>query len=324
MTAVLDVHGLCVSYGDVVGAKDVRLRMEPEQMLAVIGETGSGKSSTALGIARLLPPYATVAGKVVIAGRETASMSSREFRHLRGPMVGYIAQDAMASLNPVVRVGAHIEEIFRVHRGASKREAAALVERLLHRVLIEDPRAVMRLYPHQLSGGMRQRVVIAMALALDPPLVIADEPTTALDVITQAEILRLVAQMRSEFGTAVLWVTHDMGLVAELADQVVVMYAGSVVEHGSVHEIFDAPQHPYTYELLATLKSLRADVGDERLYQVDGQPAHPSELLAGCPFHPRCRHASALCVRQRPDPPQPDGRRAACHHPLGLPLAGAS
>jgi oligopeptide transport system ATP-binding protein len=313
MTEVLQVQDLTVDYGTNLGASDVAFSIAAGEILALIGETGSGKSSTALAIARLLPPSAAVSGHVWIQGVDVFALTPSEFRSMRGPKVAFIPQDAMAALNPVMTVGAKIGEMYRSHR-MRRSEAHGRTLAALRRVWIHDPATVARLYPHQLSGGMRQRVMVAIALALDPPLVIADEPTTAVDVSTQAEILRLIDSLRAQLEFGVLWITHDMGVVAELADKVGVMYAGRLVELGPSADLFDSPRHPYTAGLLETLRSLRSGAINEPLYQINGQP--PNSSVPGCSFHPRCPSATSICSHTDPTLERSGTRQVACHHPL--------
>ncbi|MGH3191433.1 MAG: ABC transporter ATP-binding protein [Streptosporangiaceae bacterium] len=318
---VLEVEDLRVRYGELPAVDGASLRVARGQVVALIGETGSGKSSFALGVARLLARSAVVTGGVRIADCDLSSMSDREFRLRRAGILGYIAQDAMAALNPVQPVGRQIGELFRVHRGMSKREAGARAVRELTRVRIDRPELVARRYPHQLSGGMRQRVMIAMAVALSPPLLIADESTTALDVSTQADILALLGVLKEETSSGILWITHDMGVVAELADWVAVMYAGRIVEQGPVHDIFDYPRHPYTEGLLQTRRDLRTGRPGAPLFQIEGAPPALSADRAGCAFAPRCPRSSAICAESAPalEPvPEPaaGGQLAACHHPV--------
>jgi oligopeptide transport system ATP-binding protein len=318
---VLEVDELRVRYGGPSGLLAVdgaTLRVARGQAVALIGETSSGKSSLALGVARLLTPSASVTGRVSIDGCDAAALSGREFRSRRAGMLGYIAQDAMAALNPVQPVGRQIGELFRVHRGMSRRQAAERAVQELARVRIDHPEIVARRYPHQLSGGMRQRVMIAMAVALSPPLLIADESTTALDVSTQAEILALLGMLKAETGAGILWITHDMGVVAELADWVAVMYAGRIVEQGPVVAVFDQPGHPYTDGLLRTRRDLRTGPPGAPLFQIAGAPPTLAAApRAGCAFAPRCPRASALCEQQAPAlTPTASGCQVACHHPV--------
>jgi oligopeptide/dipeptide ABC transporter ATP-binding protein len=301
VTAALQVTGLNVSYGPVHAVRDANLTVPAGQVVALIGETGSGKSSLALAAARLLPRSAEVSGQVMIAGTEVSALGGAAFRRQRASLVGCVAQDAMAALNPVVPVGRQISELFSVHAGMRGRAAFESAVAALAQVEIKNPAAVARLYPHQLSGGMRQRVMIAMAVALTPPLIVADEPTTALDVSTQAEILALIGELRAQMNSGFLWITHDMGVVAELADWAAVMYAGRIVEQGPVSAIFDSPAHPYTEGLLQTRRDLRTGVAGEPLFQIPGSPPAPGEIEAGCPFAPRCPRASQVCIEVNPD-----------------------
>ena len=312
----LDARGVSVQYGDLVAVSSADLSVRRGEVMALIGETGSGKSSLALALARLLPPGTRTTGMINVDGQEIGDFGGADMRALRGSAIGYIAQDAMAALNPTARVGSQIAETFLIHSGATKTDAMDRSVAALRRVQIVDAERVARLYPHQLSGGMRQRVMIAMGVALNPALVIADEPTTALDVSTQAEILELIMALRSDLGAGILWITHDIGVVAEIADQVAVMYRGRVVEQGSVAQIFDAPQHPYTFALLRTLQDLRQGARGTLMFQIDGQPPRLDQSIAGCPFHPRCPRASERCRSDDPPVAIVANRNVACHHPL--------
>jgi oligopeptide/dipeptide ABC transporter ATP-binding protein len=316
----LAVSDLSVSYAGLTAVDSVGLRVEPGQVVALIGETSSGKSSLALAVARLLPPSAIVTGTVEIAGTDLAALPAHQARRRRAGLIGYIAQDAMAALNPVLPVGRQVAELFTVHRGLSGHAAAQQAVLELARVRIDRPARVAAAHPHQLSGGMRQRVMIAMAMALSPPLLIADEPTTALDVSTQAEILSLVTELQQQTGSGILWITHDMGVVAELADWVAVMYAGRIVEQGAAVDIFDSPQHPYTEGLLRTHTDLRTGRRGSALYQIAGSPpaltAGP-RARSGCAFAPRCPRRSGICEEQAPPLTMRPGApsASACHHP---------
>ena len=315
--AALELTNLNVRYGEHVHAvRDACLTVEAGQVVALIGETGSGKSSLALAAAGLMPSSAAVTGQVMIAGRDVSAMDRPGFRRVRASLLGCIAQDAMASLNPVVPVGRQIAELFTQHAGMTRQQAAEGAVAALAQVEIKQPAAVARLYPHQLSGGMRQRVMIAMAVALSPPLIVADEPTTALDVSTQAEILALIGELREGMRSGFLWITHDMGVVAELADWAAVMYAGRIVEQASVEQIFDAPAHPYTQGLLQTRHDLRAGAAGTPLFQIPGAPPAPGDEPAGCPFSPRCPRATQVCAESDPPlEPISASHRVACHHP---------
>ncbi len=328
--AALMARDVSVRYGPVRAVREASLTVGAGQAVALIGETGSGKSSLAFAVARLLPRSARVTGRVEIAGTDVLAADWRRFRGERARLLGCVAQDAMAALNPVLPVGRQVGELFAVHAGMGRRQAAAAASAALASVRIDHPEAVARLYPHQLSGGMRQRVMVAMALALRPPLVVADEPTTALDVSTQAEILGLVAELRERVGSGLLWITHDIGVVAELADWAAVMYAGRIVETGPVEAIFDAPAHPYTEGLLLTRRDLRSGAPGSPLFQIPGAPPARPDEAPGCPFMPRCPRATAVCAAREP-PLLPlagrgeAGHQAACHHPAppGAPPAPA-
>jgi peptide/nickel transport system ATP-binding protein len=312
----LEVTDLSVRYGSLLAVRSACLTVRPGQVVALIGETGSGKSSLALAAARLLPATAEVTGQVSIAGREVTGLSRGDFRRLRARLVGCIAQDAMAALNPVVPVGRQIGELYSQHSGLGRQQAAEAAIAALSQVEIRQPAAVAKLYPHQLSGGMRQRVMIAMAVALAPPLIVADEPTTALDVSTQAEILALIGELRESMRSGFLWITHDMGVVAELADWAAVMYAGRIVEQGPVGQIFDLPAHPYTQGLLKTRQDLRSGAAGTPLFQIPGAPPAPGDEPPGCPFAPRCPRATDLCAETDPVLERvAAGHQAACHHP---------
>jgi oligopeptide/dipeptide ABC transporter ATP-binding protein len=290
----------------VVRAVDgVSLSIEPGRTLAVVGESGSGKSVTALSVLRLVasPPGRVVGGAIRFRGRDLLSLSEQEMRGIRGREISMIFQEPMTSLNPVYTCGAQIMEVLELHlkldRVAAKRQAVEL----LKRVGIPSPEQRVDEYPHQMSGGMRQRVMIAMALACRPALLIADEPTTALDVTIQAQILELLRALQRELEMSVLLITHDLGVVAETADQVAVMYAGQVVEACGVRELFRATRHPYTAGLLASLPKLRTEAaaaGYERLRVIPGQVPDPSRFPAGCRFHPRCPLAVERCRSEAP------------------------
>jgi oligopeptide/dipeptide ABC transporter ATP-binding protein len=283
------------------------------ETLGIVGESGSGKSVTSLSIMRLVPqpPGEIIEGSSVrFRGRELLEATEREMREVRGNDIAMIFQEPMTSLNPVHRVGDQIAEAVRLHRRVGRAEARTQAVEMLRRVGIPDPAARAEDYPHQLSGGQRQRVMIAMALSCDPDLLIADEPTTALDVTIQAQILELLAELREKFGMAVLLITHDLGVVAEVCDRVVVMYAGHVVEQGSVREIFEAPRHPYTEGLLQAIPRLRRRT--ERLAVIPGAVPAATAWPVGCRFHPRCPYMWERCLG---DPPLLDagpGRLARC------------
>ncbi|MCU6793620.1 ABC transporter ATP-binding protein [Paenibacillus sp. WQ 127069] len=269
------------------------------ETLAIVGESGSGKSVTSLSIMGLIaPPGKVVGGEVRFEGRNLLLLSRKEMRKLRGNEISMIFQEPMTSLNPVFTIGNQIGEVFRVHQGLDKKHARNKSIEMLERVGIPNATKVVDSFPHQLSGGMRQRVMIAMALACRPKLLIADEPTTALDVTIQAQILELIATLSKEENTGVILITHDLGVVAEMADRVVVMYAGEIVEEASVYDLFARPGHPYTMGLLASLPKL--DEQKDELESISGMVPNLLDIPSGCAFHPRCPHADSQCVQTKP------------------------
>lgn len=293
LTTVFDVHG-----GRVVPVDEVSFDIRKGETLGLVGESGSGKSVTAFSILRLLQsPGRTTGGRVMFQDRDLLALSEHEMRKVRGAGIGLVFQEPMAALNPVMRVGAQIGEALRVHGLADKRQARARAIELLRAVRITDPEKRVDDYPHQLSGGMRQRVMIAVALACRPPLVIADEPTTALDVTVQAQILELLRVMKDELDISLLLITHDLGVIVETADRVAVMYAGRIVEEGPVREIFRDPLHPYTQGLLA---SIPGEGAGRRLRVIDGVVPNLAALPPGCSFSARCSHRMEVCTTAVP------------------------
>ncbi|MEM6486895.1 MAG: ABC transporter ATP-binding protein [Pseudomonadota bacterium] len=271
------------------------------ELLGIVGESGSGKSVTLLSLLRLLPspPARLAGGSVRFDGTELTTLGDDALRRLRGGRIGYVFQDPMTSLNPVFTVGYQLVEPLRIHRGMSKRAARARAADLLRMVGIPSPESRLDAYPHQFSGGMRQRVMIAIALACEPELLIADEPTTALDVTIQAQILELVRDLRGRLGAGVVWITHDLGVVAGIADRVMVMYAGQVVEEAPVDALFETPRHPYTQALLATLPD-HGSARRSRLASISGQPPVMNAPPSACPFAPRCTHVMDRCLSANP------------------------
>jgi peptide/nickel transport system ATP-binding protein len=312
---LLAVEGLTTVFDvgttPLVAVNDVSFEIRKGETLGLVGESGSGKSVTAYSLLRLVQPPGRIAGgRVVFQGRDLLALSEREMCGVRGAGIGLVFQEPMAALNPVMRVGRQIGESLVVHGLASGREARDRAVDLLRAVQIVDPERRVDDYPHQLSGGMRQRVMLAVALACKPPLVIADEPTTALDVTVQAQILDLLREMKRTFDLSLLLITHDLGVIAEVADRVAVMYAGRIVEEGAVRTIFRAPAHPYTQGLLASIPHGRSG---ERLVAIDGTVPNLAQLPPGCAFAPRCSHRLAECERVvPPDVRIADGHRARC------------
>jgi oligopeptide/dipeptide ABC transporter ATP-binding protein len=300
--AVLSVHNLSTLFEvpgqPIVAVDDVSFEIRKGETLGLVGESGSGKSVTAFSIVQLLQsPGRVAAGRVVFQGKDLLGASEAEVRRVRGAGIGLIFQEPMAALNPVMRVGDHIVEALTVHGLARRREARARAIELLRAVKITDPEKRVDDYPHQLSGGMRQRVMIAVALACRPPLVIADEPTTALDVTVQAQILDLLRDMKKQFDLSLLLITHDLGVIAETADRVAVMYTGRIVEEGDVRDIFRNPLHPYTQGLLASIPG--GDAGS-RLRAIEGSVPSLATLPPGCTFATRCPYRMEVCTTAVP------------------------
>lgn len=300
----------------IVAVDGVSLSVPEGGTLGLVGESGSGKSVTCLSVLKLLAERGRILdGEVMFNGQDLLTLPNEDLQRIRGDEIAMIFQDPMSSLNPVKRVGWQIAEALIIHENLSRSEADARAVDLLAQVGIPEPKLRARAFPHQLSGGMCQRVMIAMALACKPKLLIADEPTTALDVTIQAQILRLLRQLADETGTAVVLITHDLGVVAEVADDVAVMYAGRVVEAAPVSDIFATPQHPYTSGLLGSMPS-RGQRG-RRLPMIEGAVPAPENYPAGCRFSPRCYRASSLCGHMRPALEGVE-RRVACHHPQDI------
>lgn len=302
---ILDVTDLKTVFGtrsgEVHAVNSVSFDLRPGELLGVVGESGSGKSVTMMSLIGLLPspPAEVRSGSVIFEGRDVLKMSADELRSIRGSKIGFVFQDPMTSLNPVFTVGFQIMEPLRKHMGLTKTEARKRAVELLELVGIPDAADRLSNFPHQFSGGMRQRVMIAIALSCDPKVLIADEPTTALDVTIQAQILELVRELRQKLGMAIIWITHDLGVIAGIADRVMVMYGGQVVEQAPVKELFRNPQHPYTRALLETLPQISGSRA-KRLRTIEGQPpalnAHPTS----CPFYKRCVHAMPVCNQKNP------------------------
>jgi oligopeptide/dipeptide ABC transporter ATP-binding protein len=295
---LLSVQNLRTTFGPVVAVNDVSFEVRKGETLGLVGESGSGKSVTAFSIIRLVQePGQVVGGRVRFQDQDLLALPEDDMRHVRGAGIGFVFQEPMAALNPVMRVGAHIAESLTAHGLAPKREARDRAIELLRAVRITDADKRVDDYPHQLSGGMRQRVMLAIALACKPPLVIADEPTTALDVTVQAQILELLRDMKRELNLSLLLITHDLGVIAETADRVAVMYAGRIVEQGPVREIFRNPKHPYTRGLLA---SIPGGAAGSRLKAIEGSVPNLAQLPKGCSFAPRCGDRLAVCDLEFP------------------------
>jgi peptide/nickel transport system ATP-binding protein/oligopeptide transport system ATP-binding protein len=322
--AVLDVRGLKTTFrtrgGEVHAVNSVSFHLKRGEILGVVGESGSGKSVTMMSLIRLLPsPPAKIGpGQVLLDGQDLLQIDDEALRRVRGPRVGFVFQDPMTSLNPVFTVGNQIMEPLRKHMGLDKAAARRRAQELLDLVGISDAPRRMKDYPHQFSGGMRQRVMIAIALACDPDVLIADEPTTALDVTIQAQIIDLVKRLQARLGMGVIWITHDLGVIAGIAQRVMVMYAGQIVEQGPVKEVFGNPQHPYTRALLKTVPALTGARAD-RLQVIEGQPPILFQAPEACSFRDRCAQAFDRCARENPlrrpvdGKPVDRGHDVACH-----------
>jgi len=330
MSALLEVRDLKTwftsDYGEFRAVDGVSFILEAGRTLGIVGESGCGKSVTALSVMGLVPqpPGRIAGGEILFDGVDLLRLSSDAMRELRGDRIAMIFQEPMTSLNPVFTIGEQIAEGILRHRAMSREAAKARALEMLRRVRIPSPERRYDDYPHRLSGGMRQRVMIAMALACGPKLLIADEPTTALDVTIQAQILDLMRTLRDETGTAIVLITHDLGVIAELADDVAVMYAGRIVEHASVAALFAQPQHPYTIGLLGSIPKLHLE--QDRLAAIEGQVPNPLNPVTGCAFHPRCPFADDSCRQAVPVLADVGaGHRAACRKvPLDVGIAAIS
>ncbi len=315
MSKLLNIIDLSIHYltedGDVRAVNNIDLELDAGETLGLVGETGAGKTTTALGIMRLVPnpPGEITSGKIEFEGRDLMEIPEEEMRMIRGNKISMIFQDPMTSLNPVMTVGEQIAEVIEIHQNIGSKEAMLKSGEMLEMVGIPAARA--NDYPHQFSGGMKQRVVIAISLACNPQLLIADEPTTALDVTIQAQVLDLMRNLKKEFNTAMMLITHDLGVVAEVCDKVAIMYAGEIVEYAPIQQLFENPAHPYTHGLFGSIPNLDDDV--KRLTPITGLMPDPTDLPTGCSFHPRCPHAKPICAQQSPKSSVVDGEhRVRC------------
>ena len=322
MNPLLDVQKLSVTFathaGSIKAVDDVSFQVFPGEAVGIVGESGCGKSATAHSIMQLIstPPGNYASGKIFFEGVDLLKKSDLEMAKIRGNEIAMIFQDPMTSLNPVLTVGMQIAESLELHRQMNKKEAYAQAIEMLRLVGIPSPEERIKEYPHQFSGGMRQRAMIAMALSCHPQLLIADEPTTALDVTIQAQILDLMKDLQSQFNTAIILISHDLGVIASVCSRVIVMYAGKIAEVGSAEDIFHHPQHPYTWGLLKSVP--RMDREQQQLIGIDGQPPDLFHPVKGCPFHPRCSYAMTICTEQYPETREVQlSHRVACwlQHP---------
>ena len=320
MAALLEVKGLTTQFftqdGVVHAVNGISYHLNEGETIAIVGESGSGKSVGVMSLLRLIPqpPGKIVAGEVWFQGRDLLQISDDEIRQIRGKHIAMIFQDPMTSLNPVLTIGHQLMEPLQLHLGMNKNEARKRAIELLEMVGIPGAATRLDAYPHQFSGGMRQRVMIAMGLACNPQVLIADEPTTALDVTIQAQIVELVKSLKEQIGMAIIWITHDLGVVAGIAERVLVMYAGKIVEEAEVHELYADPHHPYTIGLLRSVP--RLDMGkSKRLIPIEGLPPDLIDYPVGCPFAPRCEYRTEKCEEEVPSIEQVSPtRRVACWH----------
>jgi oligopeptide/dipeptide ABC transporter ATP-binding protein len=326
---VLDVQGLEITYrtqeGPVFAVRGVSFSVAPRERIGIVGESGCGKSATALGVMRLLPKgtAAITADRLDLSGTPLLQIPPEHMRRVRGRQVAMVFQDPLSSLNPVITIGEQLRETILAHQKVSRAEADGRAVALLESVGVRRAREGLRAYPHEFSGGMRQRVMIAMALALEPSLLIADEPTTALDVTVQAQVLDVITRLVEERQTSLILITHDLGVVAGIADRVLVMYAGRVVEEASTRELYQRPAHPYTVGLLGAMPSRHLDSGTP-LAAIPGSPPDARSISVGCPFAPRCSRRLTICEEVTPaldgvdgtDPDVTGAHRVACHNPV--------
>jgi peptide/nickel transport system ATP-binding protein len=311
---LLNIKNLSIQYttedGVVKAVNGINLDLKEGETLGLVGETGAGKTTTALGMMRLIPnpPGKIMGGSIEFEGRDLLSLSEDDMRGIRGNKISMIFQDPMTSLNPVLSVGEQISEVLLIHQDINIETAIDKAKEMLE--LVGIPGARYNDYPHQFSGGMKQRVVIAIALACNPKLLIADEPTTALDVTIQAQVLDLMNNLKEKFKTAMLMITHDLGVVAQVCDKVAIMYGGEIIEYGKIEDIFESTKHPYTKGLFGSIPNLDSDV--TRLSPIKGTMPDPTNLPSGCPFHPRCDNAKNICSDRVPKHTNIDGHRIKC------------
>ena len=318
---LVEVKDLEVSFftyaGEVKAVRGISYELKPGEVMGIVGESGSGKSVSSYGLMGIIPsPGKVIGGQIIFDGQDTTKLPEKELLKIRGKDISMIFQDPMTSLNPLFTIGNQIEECLKKHTDLSKEDRQKRMVELLTLVGINQPEKRLKQYPHEFSGGMRQRVMIAMALSCDPKLLIADEPTTALDVTIQAQILELMKELKDKIHMGIVFITHDLGVVSEICDNICVMYAGTIVEQGSSDQIFYEPKHPYTWGLLASVPKIDSD-GHERLVPIEGNPVDLINPPKGCPFAPRCRYCMKVCIDQAP--PQctvGEGHTAACWLPV--------
>ena len=315
MSAILEVKnlnlGFNLSEGFSQAIYDVSFSLNKGETLAIVGESGCGKTISTMSVLQLLPQTAQIkSGEIIYNGENLLSFNQKQMQKIRGKKIALIPQDPMTSLNPLYTIGNQMLEIIELHQNVKGKEAFNIAVEALERVKIPDAKAKMESYPHEFSGGMKQRVIIAMALACNAEIIIADEPTTALDVTVQAQIMEILRDVKEKFNMSVILITHDLGIVAQNADKIAVMYAGRVVEYAPVDELFNDPKHPYTKALLNVI----LDINTDKVETIEGQPPSVTDNIKGCPFHPRCKYCMEICTHKEPELKMTDSnRKVACH-----------
>lgn len=315
MSAILEVKnlnlGFNLSEGFSQAIYDVSFSLNKGETLAIVGESGCGKTISTMSVLQLLPQTAQIkSGEIIYNGENLLSFNQKQMQKIRGKKIALIPQDPMTSLNPLYTIGNQMLEIIELHQNVKGKEAFNVAVEALERVKIPDAKAKMKSYPHEFSGGMKQRVIIAMALACNAEIIIADEPTTALDVTVQAQIMEILRDVKEKFNMSVILITHDLGIVAQNADKIAVMYAGRVVEYAPVDELFNDPKHPYTKALLNVI----LDINTDKVETIEGQPPSVTDNIKGCPFHPRCKYCMEICTHKEPELKMTgSNRKVACH-----------
>lgn len=315
MSAILEVKnlnlGFNLSEGFSQAIYDVSFSLNKGETLAIVGESGCGKTISTMSVLQLLPQTAQIkSGEIIYNGENLLSFNQKQMQKIRGKKIALIPQDPMTSLNPLYTIGNQMLEIIELHQNVKGKEAFNIAVEALERVKIPDAKAKMKSYPHEFSGGMKQRVIIAMALACNAEIIIADEPTTALDVTVQAQIMEILRDVKEKFNMSVILITHDLGIVAQNADKIAVMYAGRVVEYAPVDELFNDPKHPYTKALLNVI----LDINTDKVETIEGQPPSVTDNIKGCPFHPRCKYCMEICTHKEPElKMKGSNRKVACH-----------
>lgn len=314
MSKILEVQNLNIGFNLSEGFKqavyDVSFSLQKSEMLAIVGESGCGKTISTMSILQLLPESAVIkSGKILYDGNDLLSFNQKQMQKIRGRKIALIPQDPMTSLNPLYTIGNQLLEIIELHQGLKGKEAHNVAIEALKKVKIPDAEEKMNAYPHQFSGGMKQRVIIAMALACNAEIIIADEPTTALDVTVQAQIMEILRDIKNNLGVSIILITHDLGVVAQNADKVAVMYAGHIVEQAYAEYLFKNPKHPYTKALLNVI----LDINSQSVETIEGQPPSIEESISGCPFHPRCKNCMGKCVKEMPKDIEIEKTIVACH-----------